>query len=601
MCSLLRWARPWLTILLLVLFPAVSSLAESLSVRVGHVDDDAEEPVSDGIMYLESSDLELIDEEGFREDQIVGVRFLNVTIPPGAPINSAYIDFTTDETSSVATSVVFRGEDAADAARFTATVDNISDRATTTASVSWNSIPAWNTVGEVHTTPDLASVVQEIVDRGDWSSGNAMVFIVTGSGVRVAESYDGSPTQAPLLRVDYTVISGRVFEDADFAGTASDYDGGANDLALANVDVELYDNTDTYISSTITDGSGNFSFPVADGTYKIRARTATIGDSNTLPYGGFNAACGITDPVSGLACVTAEQTWGNGAAYGGQSATADDTTTDNDAGPGDTWVSVAVSGADVTGVNFGFAYNLIVNTNNSGQGSLDNFIDNANAIGSANGTTANSSEFRIPGTDPNFAAGVARISPTSALSPITDSGTAIDGTTQTSNNGNTNSAIFGTGGTVGVDALALTQVAGPEVEIRDAGGIDNGIQIQANNATVRGLAILGFGSGDQHGAIAVDDGFTGALIENNMLGSTAASFTDPGAALRNYNGVVSDGGDSGTIRDNLIGFGHRGVFLQNTSTGWTIEETRLSTTTWHRPMVMASRTALLRTTRCAAT
>ena len=137
---------------------------------------------------------------------------------------------------------------------------------------------------------------------------------------------------------------------------------------------------------------------MVDGTYKVRARTATIGDSNTVPAGTFNAACGITDPASGTGCAVAELTWANGAAaYGGQSATADDTATSNDAGPGDTWTSVTVSGGDIADINFGFAYNLIVNTNNAGQGSLANFIDNANAIGSANGTTANSGyRGRIP-------------------------------------------------------------------------------------------------------------------------------------------------------------------------------------------------------------
>ena len=107
-------------------------------------------------------------------------------------------------------------------------------------------------------------------------------------------------------------LTGKVFEDADFAGTATDF--GAGDLALANVDVELYTSTNSYISSTTTDASGDFSFWVVDGNYKVRARSATIGDSNTLPAGTFNAACGITDPASGVACAVAEQTWGNGAA-----------------------------------------------------------------------------------------------------------------------------------------------------------------------------------------------------------------------------------------------------------------------------------------------
>ena len=86
-------------------------------------------------------------------------------------------------------------------------------------------------------------------------------------------------------------------------------------------------------------------------------------------------------------------------------------------------MSVAVSGGDVPDINIGFAYNLIVNTGNSGQGSLRQFIANANAIGSASGTTANLSEFRIPATDPGFAAGVAVIAPSTDLPVITDGGT----------------------------------------------------------------------------------------------------------------------------------------------------------------------------------
>ncbi|MBT8105233.1 MAG: hypothetical protein KJN88_06290, partial [Gammaproteobacteria bacterium] len=69
-----------------------------------------------------------------------------------------------------------------------------------------------------------------------------------------------------------TELSGTVFEDANFAGTASDYDGGTSDLALPNVDVELYTSADVYVGSTTTDASGNYSFGVVDGTYKVRVR-----------------------------------------------------------------------------------------------------------------------------------------------------------------------------------------------------------------------------------------------------------------------------------------------------------------------------------------
>ena len=123
--------------------------------------------------------------------------------------------------------------------------------------------------------------------------------------------------------------------------------------------------------------------------------------------------------------------------------------------------------------------------------------------------------------------------------------------------------MLGTGGNVGVDNVALPQVEGPEVEIRDGATLTDGLVLQANNLTVRGLAILGFGVTDADGGIRVADNFTDWLIEDNVLGTTATSFTDPGTALRNIISVNVAGGDSGTIQNNLIGFAEvRGVWLQ---------------------------------------
>jgi hypothetical protein len=52
-------------------------------------------------------------------------------------------------------------------------------------------------------TPDLSPVIQEIVDRPGWSSGNALAIIITGSGKRVAESFNGDANGAPLLHLRY--------------------------------------------------------------------------------------------------------------------------------------------------------------------------------------------------------------------------------------------------------------------------------------------------------------------------------------------------------------------------------------------------------------
>lgn len=77
----------------------------------------------------------------------------------------------------------------------------------------------------------------------------------------------------------------------------------------------------------------------------------------------------------------------------------DDPSTGDNAGPGDCFVVVNVSGADISGMNFGFNYDIIVNTDDdtngdafsSKQGSLRQFIKNSNAI-----SGINKSWFQIP-------------------------------------------------------------------------------------------------------------------------------------------------------------------------------------------------------------
>jgi hypothetical protein len=175
----------------------------TLEVRVAAGSDDAEERNS-GSVRLNSSDLELIRDK--TNDQIVGVRFPGITIPPGAGITKAWIQFQSDETDTIQTDLTIRAQDSDDAATFVNTTGDISTRPVTTALSSW-SPPAWETVGVAgpdQRTPDLSALVQEVVNRSGWQSGNALAFIVTGSGTRVAEAYDGIPGAAPLLHIEYS-------------------------------------------------------------------------------------------------------------------------------------------------------------------------------------------------------------------------------------------------------------------------------------------------------------------------------------------------------------------------------------------------------------
>lgn len=180
--------------------------ATLISKRIATGNDDAEQYKSGGsagVMDLTSSDLELAVENA---PQYIGMRFAGLAIPQGAIITSAYITFTTDETKSVTTNLNFYAHNIDNSPQFTTATNNISSRSRT-ASVPWSNVPAWNTVGETHKTPNLKNLVQTIVNRSGWASGNALSIIVDGTGTRTAESYNGSTSQAPLLEVLYELSS----------------------------------------------------------------------------------------------------------------------------------------------------------------------------------------------------------------------------------------------------------------------------------------------------------------------------------------------------------------------------------------------------------
>jgi hypothetical protein len=179
--------------------------AQTFEKRISSNMDDVEEK-SNGRMYTNSSDLELTYDGN---EQTVGLRYTGVTIPQGATITNAYVQFTTDETNSGATSLTIRAEDENNASAFSESRYNVSSRRQTAAAVNWQPA-AWNSVGLAGSdqrTSNLKSLVQEVVNRSDWNSGNSLVLMVTGSGERTAESHDGSNSKAPLLHIDYTIES----------------------------------------------------------------------------------------------------------------------------------------------------------------------------------------------------------------------------------------------------------------------------------------------------------------------------------------------------------------------------------------------------------
>ncbi len=176
-------------------FTSISSINQS--------SDDAEENAS-GAVSVTSSDLEMIIDRN--DNQIIGLRFVNINIPQGADIESAFVQFAADQVDNVNPSNLnIFGEASDNAATFSNTNGNISNRPKTVATSSWS--PAdWEGVGDAgpaQKTVNIASIIQEIVDRAGFTSSSPIAIIIDGEGKRTADSYDGNASQAPNLIVTY--------------------------------------------------------------------------------------------------------------------------------------------------------------------------------------------------------------------------------------------------------------------------------------------------------------------------------------------------------------------------------------------------------------
>ncbi len=173
-------------------FPAIPVAAET---------DDAEE-AADGSIHLDSSDLELIEDES---PQIVGIRFNEIALPPGEPLEDVRIQFVVDEPSGDPASLQIHAEASDSGAKFNNDTYNISARKKTSESVAWSPEP-WKLKGDAgaaQQTPNLAKLVSEVLARPGWKAGNSVVFLFSGKGKRTAGCFQ-NPSAAPRLTIKTT-------------------------------------------------------------------------------------------------------------------------------------------------------------------------------------------------------------------------------------------------------------------------------------------------------------------------------------------------------------------------------------------------------------
>ena len=181
--------------------PAQCGNEQSLQIKIDSGNDDAEEWISNKSMQLGYQEIVFGWDGSNSTYTMPGLRFKNIDIPAGSEVTGAYIDFSVNKVDNEATDITFWGDNSDNAAAFSNTAGDISSRTSTLETVEWLSVPAWNSIGSKITSPDLSRIVQEIIDRPGWSSGNAIAIMASATGHREAISFNGSPSFAPTLRL----------------------------------------------------------------------------------------------------------------------------------------------------------------------------------------------------------------------------------------------------------------------------------------------------------------------------------------------------------------------------------------------------------------
>lgn len=172
--------------------------------------------------------------EGDPEDFNVlttGLRFQNITIPKGANIESAYLEVVSHEAKSTDdVALIDIAGEASDNAPIFSEDALLSERIKTSTSVRWIVDEEWG-LWTSQQSIDIKTIVQEIIDREGWVSGNALALFLMGTDEQGATEFESArefesfenisdpedggdglnhPDRAPKLVINYNLGSTNV-------------------------------------------------------------------------------------------------------------------------------------------------------------------------------------------------------------------------------------------------------------------------------------------------------------------------------------------------------------------------------------------------------
>ena len=145
---------------------------------------------------------------------LAGHRFTSVAVPKDAQIITATLQLRPVSASFDDANFDIHAEDVDDAVDFAANAD-VTNRVLTTASVAW---VADGLGTNFVSSPELKTVIQEIVDRASWASGNDLMIICKGktdvTKILISHAHDADAPNAAKLDITYATIRKRSFTRA---------------------------------------------------------------------------------------------------------------------------------------------------------------------------------------------------------------------------------------------------------------------------------------------------------------------------------------------------------------------------------------------------
>lgn len=147
-------------------------------------------------------------------DENGGYRFPGVAVPQGATIDAAYLSFWGRNSPNSGIHMRMYGDDVDNAAAWSGSDKPSGITQTTAFVVVEPSTDGW-AADQFNNSREAKAVIQEIVDRAGWVSGNAMRFAVINNASSAEQNhvsdYTNDSAQAAKLHIEYTEASGTTY------------------------------------------------------------------------------------------------------------------------------------------------------------------------------------------------------------------------------------------------------------------------------------------------------------------------------------------------------------------------------------------------------